>query len=131
MARDIQFQEIQGLFAAANEVPEELEGAPPITYYKFYELDSAIPIVIGYTQNLDVKIEDCKGEDGLIPVVAQRLTRDKETGEWQWATTSHDTLIKTLEFGDAVNVSDFRDSVQTFIERREQQPATDPSKTPS
>lgn len=113
------FHEIRGLFAAAQESPEELGGAPPISYYKFYELEMAIPVVIGFIRDENADPDDKFDEEGHFPVVAQRLTRNPKDGEWEWTITSPETMLKTLEFGDAVDLAKFRSSVQVFLERRE------------
>ncbi len=120
MPTDTQFHEIRGLFAAAHESPEELEGAPPISYYKFYELEMAIPIVVGFIRDENADPADLFDEEGHVPVVAQRLARNEQDGEWEWRITTPETMLKTLEFGDAVDLAKFRDSVRLFLERREQ-----------
>ncbi len=108
------FHEIKGLFAAAHEKPELLEEAPDIVMYRFYENEMAIPVIIGFCRADET---DFESEDNLIPLVAQRLTRD-ESGEWCWEATNPSFMLSTLNYGDPTDMAKFKENVRLFLERR-------------
>lgn len=121
MTKQPEFHEIRGLFAHAHghdELPEALQDTPQVIYYAFYEVDAAIPVIIGFAKSDEADPDSMVTEDDLEPVIAQHLRRAPD-GEWEWALADPKLMLTALNYGDRVNVEKFRSNVDLFLERRE------------